>query len=305
MEAMERKRFSIFIMFTFAVTWGVELLLALNGGLSGNLAQVGIIVAMLIPAVGNLFTRKVTAEGFGNLYLRPNFRGNIRWYLLAWLGTTAAVVIGCVLYFLLNPSLFDPNMDYYVGAYQELYAQHGMDYTTAEIREALILQVTGGILFGPFLSLPKGFGLELGFRGYMMPKLMDRFSVRTSLLLGGLIWGVWFDPLIGMGLYYGTDYPLFPIPGLLAIILFCMIVGIILSFLTWKTKSCIPAVIAYAVIDGYGSIGMYFCSKDVNTLNLFLGPSVAGFFAAAGLVLLALLCLYLFSRENDAKSADR
>ena len=134
MEAMERKRFSIFIMFTFAVTWGVELLLALNGGLSGNLAQVGIIVAMLIPAVGNLFTRKVTAEGFGNLYLRPNFRGNIRWYLLAWLGTTAAVVIGCVLYFLLNPSLFDPNMDYYVGAYQELYAQHGMDYTTAEIR---------------------------------------------------------------------------------------------------------------------------------------------------------------------------
>ena len=34
-------------------------------------------------------------------------------------------------------------------------------------------------------------GEEIGWRGYMMPRLKERFSLFTGRLLGGILWGVW------------------------------------------------------------------------------------------------------------------
>lgn len=65
--------------------------------------------------------------------------------------------------------------------------------------------VTPGLLLSGFLTsfvltLIPGFGEEFGWRGYMLPHLVRRYSPRRALLLHAFIWWAWHIPaLIGIG----------------------------------------------------------------------------------------------------------
>ena len=58
---------------------------------------------MFAPAIASLLTRLITKEGFKNMYLRPNFKGHIRHYVLLWFAPT-------VLLFLRGTFPFDGNL---------------------------------------------------------------------------------------------------------------------------------------------------------------------------------------------------
>ena len=90
---LETKRIVLFLVITFGLSWGycfgVVRPLADSAGLMGVpsvAAQLAVAAMMLFPAVGVLLTRLITREGFGNAWLRPHFRGNLRLYLAAWFG---------------------------------------------------------------------------------------------------------------------------------------------------------------------------------------------------------------------------
>lgn len=49
-----------------------------------------------------------------------------------------------------------------------------------------------GLPFWFLAALPFGpMGEELGWRGYMLPKLLEKYSIEKSTILVGLAWGVW------------------------------------------------------------------------------------------------------------------
>lgn len=95
---LSTKRILIFLAIAVGVPWTAALVIFLSGMLDRNplqAASLANIIAVSTPLVANIATRLITKEGFGHLWLRPNFRRGCRFYLAAWLLPALAAAIGC------------------------------------------------------------------------------------------------------------------------------------------------------------------------------------------------------------------
>jgi len=50
--------------------------------------------------------------------------------------------------------------------------------------------------FGIIRSLSRALGEEIGWRGFLLPRLTEKFGWKTGCLLSGCIWAVWHYPLL-------------------------------------------------------------------------------------------------------------
>lgn len=130
--------------------------------------------------------------------------------------------------------------------------------------------------------------------------MMKRFSIVPTLLINGVIWGLWHAPLTILGHNYGVGYPGFPYLGIFSMCIFCIVMGIILSYVTIKTKSCIPAIMAHGTLNGFSAIGIYFTSLE-HPFNIFMGPTPVGLIGGAGFIVLAAVLLFLLYKEEQKK----
>jgi len=286
------KRLVIFLGLAFVLTWIVEFTLMANGGLSGPYAYIVLAGIMFIPALSVVITRLITKEGFKNFGLKPHFRGHIRYYVIAWFGPSLLIVCGAVFYFLLSPSHFDPTMSnmFY------LYKAQGMDATQSTLMASFLAQVVFVLLIGPLLNIITTLGEEIGWRGYLLPKLMEMVSVRKAIAISGSIWGLWHAPVIAMGYNYGFDYAFFPWGGILAMIVFAFFAGSFLSFLAIKTKSVLPSAIAHGSLNGFAAISVW---VTIGTTSPFIGPLPVGIIGGFGLIVVGTVCFYIIGRPNS------
>jgi membrane protease YdiL (CAAX protease family) len=108
---------------------------------------------------------------------------------------------------------------------------------------ALTAGQAAGLLGLLVLEFFRTMGEEFGWRGFLYPALEKLYGLPKSLLLGGLAWAVWHYPLILGGLYLdGT--PLWWSLPVFTVEIFSL--GVILTWLTEKSGSLIPAVIFHA-----------------------------------------------------------
>ena len=299
---VETKRILLFLLITFGLSWGyafgVVWPLAESANVSDMSAvpavavQLAVAAMMFFPAVGVVLTRLITREGLGNAWLRPHFRGNVKAYLLAWFGPGALTVLGMGLYFLLFPGTFDPELRYF----RETLAAAGADFSTLPISLPLLMVIQGlqGLLLAPALNFVTCFGEEWGWRGYLLPKMEKKLPTVPMLLITGVIWGLWHAPITALGHNYGVGYPGFPWTGIAAMCGFCIMLGIFLSYLTLKTRSCIPAVLAHGAINGTAALGIYLTADGGNA---FVGPAPTGIVGALPFLVVSLLCLAALVRS--------
>lgn len=297
------RRILLFLAITFVITYGIELLLIapMAGSTDINKAMAAqwlIVGVMFVPTLGVILTRLITKEGFSgkSLYLTINLKNNLKYYAIVWPGFAALIALGAVLYFLLFPSTFDGNMGYATAI---LNAQSTTGHLTVEeVRQAMLMQIVIGVIFSPFADIIFGFGAEWGFRGYLLPKLLTCFHAVPAVLIDGLFWGLWHAPLVAVtGLNYGMGYVGYPATGILAMCVFCVVIGIILSYVTIKAKSCVPAILGNGMINGFAMIGVYFSSLE-NPYNVFLGPAPTGLIGGTGFIVLAGFLLFKLYKEE-------
>ncbi|MBD5455361.1 MAG: CPBP family intramembrane metalloprotease [Lachnospiraceae bacterium] len=300
-KALNRKQILVFLAVTFIITYGIEIfmILPMSGSTDINeamTAQSLSSMVMLAPAIGAILARIITHEGFlgGNLYFSIDVKRNLKYFGIVWPLFAVFIITGAILYFLIFPSRYDSNWGYAMAI---LNAQTDTSVTAAEVKKVMMQQVVIGILFSPFLNIIGCLGVEWGFRGYLLPKLLERFKAVPAVLIDGLIWGIWYAPLVVMGQNYGTGYPGFPVTGILAMCVFCMVTGSILSYVTIKTKSCIPAVLGHSMINGFSSIGIYFTSLE-NPYNVFLGPASTGLIGGICFIGFAVYLLWKLNKEE-------
>ncbi len=281
------KKIGIYLGITFATAWFIEYAMIANGGLQSRMAPVLLIAVLFMPALGNLLTRIVTKEGFSDMYLRPDKtdRNTMLVFGAAWLLPVLAVVFGAALYFLVRPSMLDLHMEHSIEQYTELYAQAGRDYTREQIQSALRSQILISMLFLPVLNLVPSLASELGWRGYLLPKLLERYRMPGAVLIGGVAWALWYGPLIEMGYYYGTGYAGYPFTGMAAMTVLCLVLGTFFSWLWCRTKSCASSAIAFSVFSSFFSVGIYFCRTE--KYSPFIGPVSTGLLGGAGFLILA------------------
>lgn len=252
-----------------------------------------LLALMLTPALSSILTRVITHEGAQALYLKPHWRGNVRWYLAAWLGAPAIAFAGAALYFLLFPEQWDP-------MHASFFLESGAA-TPEAYAGTLLTTIPLAILVNPLMGLVQCFGEEFAWRGYLLPQLCRRMASPWAVLLSGGIWGLWHAPVVAMGYNYGSGHPA---ANIFAMVLFCMALGTIASFLFLQTGSVWPCVLFHAAVNGIDlwTPESLFMSEPSNP---FLGPNLTGILGGAGFLALACLCFaVIWKRQGSRRCAQ-
>ena len=301
---MTKKRLLIYLGITFVLTWVYCLLFVypnLNAASAEAVStlQLRIAATMFIPAICVVITRLVTKEGFKNSMIKPNFKGNIKTYLLAYFGPSVLTVLGAIVYFIIFPNQFDINCGYLLQSYEAM----GVDLNTMPMPANMLMLSQGvtAILFGPIINFFTCFGEEWAWRGYMVPKMAENMKTIPMLLVSGVIWGLWHAPLTIIGHNYGMGYLGYPFTGILAMCLFCTVMGVFMAYITLKTKSCIPAVLAHGAINAFASIGMYFTFEGGNP---FVGPAPTGIIGMIAFIVVDIFLVKALMKMENAVEAE-
>jgi membrane protease YdiL (CAAX protease family) len=285
-----KKRLILFVALTIVIAWIIFLLIPACGLTYGKgLSIVILAAAMFAPAISSLLTRLITKEGFRNMYLRPHFKGHLKEYLLVFFGPTVLLFLSGAVYFLIFPGNFDPELTTLKG----LTASGST--TGLSTSKLLLISVLQVAIIGPVVNIIPTMGEELGWRGYLLPKLREFFSDRAALVITGVIWGVWHIPVIVMGHNYGTDYFGYPWLGILGMILFCVALGVIEGYVSIKLESAIPAAIIHSTINAGAALPIFLTRGGYNTL---LGPAVSGLVGGLPFTVLAVILFIKAGRQR-------
>lgn len=171
---IERHAVATYYALAFAISVGGFLLVLGPDGFfaTGSAIAGGGAVALVGPAIaGVLLTGLVDGrKGFRLLISRlRRWRVGARWYAVALL--TGPLVMGATVFGL---SLASPDFR--------------PDIVTADNKLSIVATGIAIGLVGPFLE-------ELGWTGYALPRLRERYGVLTTGLVMGLLWGAWHFPL--------------------------------------------------------------------------------------------------------------
>jgi uncharacterized protein len=160
-----------FFVLTYVITWAIESpLVFLTDSVTAIQGLVLVILASNVPsAVAIVLTAIVLGRGalrklLGRLLI---WRVSPFWYLVVFLGPVA--LTGGVV--LLNALMGGPAL-------------------------SLGMTLVGATIFFAFSVVPgSGLGEEIGWRGYVLPRLQSRMSALSASLLIAPIWGLWHLPL--------------------------------------------------------------------------------------------------------------
>ena len=274
-DKLNKKRLYLFLAIVFIISWSLVAIIPLSGNKYGSQISLVILsVLMLIPALSSILTRIITKEGFKNMYLEPRFKKNIKYYLIAYFMTNIFIILGAVVFFMIFPKTLDLNL----STFGESLKSNGI---TIDVKTIFIAQLLQGILIGPVINIIFTLGEELGWRGYLLQKLSKECSIQKSIIISGVIWGIWHGPVIAMGIF--------------AMIVFCIVVASYLSYLVIKTKSVIPCAIAHSAINAFASIGV--CLYK-GTQNPFIGPSPTGIIGGSIFIIVGIYCYIKAGKIN-------
>ena len=186
---------------------------------------------MLISVCYSLAFNVTTKEGVKNLFVHPHFKGNVKYYLLAWLVPAAMTVLGAAIYFLFFPKHLDITMMTFCNNMMEAAQQTSSPDalqklpSVESIRLVAIAQLAMGLILSPILNFIPCFGEELGWRVFLLPRLTARFNGNKikAVLLTGFI-GIMARTVTYMDITMALSIHL-SFSGILMMICFCTTLG--------------------------------------------------------------------------------
>ena len=277
---LDSKGILAFLSITFVITYVIEGGLILSGFRISQFTpvfygQLVIAAVMWVPALAAILTIKfITREGFAITNLRF---GSWKPYLASGLLVPTCFVVIYGLTWLLGLGQPDWKLDQF---FMTIQSAAGTDLP-ATPSPALVLPAmfVVTLTISPFINGLFGFGEELGWRGYLLPKLMVLGKFKAYLLLG-IVWGLWHLPLI----LIGFTYPGQPVIGLLTFIALTTTFGIYLNELTLRHRSSVLAGWVHGVFNSQ-KLGVWaLLFPNVN-------PLLGGFAGIIGIVVWLLLGL--------------
>ena len=303
------KQLLYYLLFTFLISWPPMIWSSIS-----HLNAKAFVPVMVAPFIALLIAGRLThhtktgrkwdLEGSGILW-DPQVIKNKKWYLWAWLVPIAFCLGGALLYFLIFPGNFSLDI---MGIYAKVKKMSLGTFILQDTLITLTLSVIAGVM--PVMAE------ELGWRGYMMPRLTEKFGVIKALFLGAGICSVWEWPMLLIqwhavptfvksfsgqnmktfsGYLYGVEYPGAPWTGLIAMTIYAFALSVVLWWLYCKTKSIWPSVLAHGA---FSTVGMHALSfRNVLTVkNWLLGPSLPGLI---GVIPLLSFAIYLVVKRRD------
>jgi len=113
----------------------------------------------------------------------------------------------------------------------------------------LVLLQFLSLTIAPFVNAPFAFGEEWGWRGFLLPKLLP-LGQWPALIFSGAMWGFWHAPVVLLGF----DYPQHRELGVILMVAFCVIIGILIGWLRLASGSIWPCVVAHGTLNGCAGV---------------------------------------------------
>ena len=243
-------------------------------------------VYMFFPMLAALVLQAIDKEKFNHTGL-VNFKISWPW-LVAWLLPVVMVFV-CIPVNGLFPGVeLQYNSEQLISQYQVPEEQQDL------VRDALgklpawvmvLSTVFSGLIAGVTVNAVVAFGEEYGWRNYLVGALRELKFWKAALFIGS-VWGIWHAPLILMG----HNYPNEPRWGVLFMVVFCVLLGIIELYFVLKTKSMIVAAIIHGTINAVAGLTIYFTLGGNDFINGMAG--LAGFIVMAATI----LCVWVYDK---------
>lgn len=243
------------------------ILVSLVAAMAGNFGEASPVLSMLTPLASVLImmllvTRKGwSKEGWRSLGV---FTAGLRGWWVAILFPTAVLIVCDAALFASGLASFDmPETG--KGALQ------------------LLVNFSLGLLIGIALA----FCEEIGWRGYMLPKLMGLGAV-AAVFIVGFLHGMWHLPLILMTPYYHAGgNPLFVVPFFLVTL---TLAGAFFGFLRLWTGSVWPVAIAHGVYNFVWGLGSKVVKANRPETMEYIGGE-SGIIVIAALIVTAIVLI--------------
>src|SRR5215207_9703201 len=232
-----------------------------------------IAVLMFAPAAASVVARLVLREGFADVSCR--FGGRRTWKMLL-LAVLFPIIVGLVAYgiaWAIGLAQFDPQPVAWLASF---VGNTASPVTIFVVMLALTATI-GAIIAALFAA-----GEEIGWRGYMLTRLIDA-GVPRPVLVSGLIWALWHIPLILAGIYAAGRYP-----ALSAVLFVVSVTSIAFVFarMRLETGSVWPAIFAHSA---WNSIIQGPFDGATTGANAALWTGESGFLTVIVLVVVAVI----------------
>ena len=259
---INKKSLFWFLLIAFSLAWVLFVLPLLAGAPGTPVRQTITLVcwsaAMWAPGLAAILTtRFIDRQKLGTLNLGR--LGDKKAYLWAWLLPLILVIAAGILTWALGVGKLDLEFS---AIRQAMALAAGPQLPPLLI---VALQMLVALTVGPLFNTLFALGEELGWRGYLLPKLMP-FGQWPAILLSGAIWGIWHMPAI----LQGHNYPNQPLAGVFMMIAFCVLFGTIASWLYLRTRSPWAPALLHGSYNAVAGLPLLFMPQ----VNMVLGGTL-------------------------------
>jgi membrane protease YdiL (CAAX protease family) len=118
------------------------------------------------------------------------------------------------------------------------------------------LNVVVGLVANSALALFE----EIGWRAWMLPRLMDHFSARSAIIVSSTIWTLWHIPFGIGGIHYLPGIPVALVISTLPFLIFGS--GLIIGWLWVRTGSIWIVALAHGAVNNWGQYAFKFMGDE-------------------------------------------
>lgn len=284
MQDPKRKGLIVFLGIAFGLSWLVQLTISLlirnKQIIPEEMRSMALSLAapllMWPPAIGALVARRFVEKSPLNepgLKLPP-----WRWLLVSWLMPLVLVLVVMVASLPINA------LDTSIAPLRQAFEKAGKE-PPFPLGWLVVVQALAGMTVGAVFNSLFAFGEEYGWRGYLLPRLMERIGTWPGILLHGAIWGFWHAPLIALT---GYNYPQHPYLGVLLFIVFGTLFGIVFAWLQLGSRSVLAPTLAHGAFNALAALPLLLL-QDVDTAVSGTAFSILGCGVIGAIVALLIL----------------
>jgi uncharacterized protein len=192
---------------------------------------VWVIPLMWSPAAASMVARLALREGFDDVSFRV---GGRRGWQAIMVAVSFPIIIGLPVYGI----AWKTGLARFTPQPAGVAAQLAGTSPVAAFGVMLAVAATIGTIVGILTAA----GEEIGWRGYMLTRLIDA-EIPSPVLLSGLIWGLWHVPIV-LGAGYATGPS--PVASALGLVVLATAFGIVFARLRLQTGSVWPAIVLHS-----------------------------------------------------------
>jgi membrane protease YdiL (CAAX protease family) len=107
---------------------------------------------------------------------------------------------------------------------------------------------------------------EIGWRGWLLPRLIDRMGARRAIVVVAVIWSLWHVPFVLSGILFDVKTPASMLLAVVSQSIGTIAFGLVIGWLWVRTESIWIVSLAHGALNNWGQYAFKFM-RDFTVAN--------------------------------------